>query len=201
MINLLHLNTKNHKITPMKIYFYSCKKNINSFLLINEASKEAILIDPTDVIEHFIKKLENESYILKAVCITNSNIEEVKRGVKTWQSIYDFKLFEHSNLFGDVIESVKTFQLSSFNIEAFSVKKSAKEKFCMYKIENALFTGKSLLASILHSSFNDALIKDKLNNLDEHTIIFPFSGPPIALKTLKETHLKHTSTRNSSYIS
>ena len=170
----------------MKIYFFSCKKSINSFLLINEASKEAILIVPTDIIEHFIKKLENGSYILKAVCITNSNIEEVKRGVKTWQSIYDFQVFEHSNLFTDAIESIKTFQLSSFNVEAFSVKKSVKEKFCMYKIENALFTGKSLLASIFHPSYSDALIKDKLSNCDEHTIIFPFSGPPIALKTLRE---------------
>ena len=201
MINLLHLNTKNHKITPMKIYFYSCKKSINSFLLVNEASKEAILIDPTDIIEHFVKKLENEHYILKAVCITNSNIEEVKSGVQIWQSIYNFKSFEHSNLFSDSIESTKIFQFSSFDIEAFSIKHNVKN-FCMYKIENILFTGESLLASIFQSSsFNELIIKDKMKDFDEHTIIFPFSGPPIALKTLRETHLKHTSTRNYSYIS
>lgn len=185
----------------MKIYFYSCKKSINSFLLINEASKEAILIDPTDIIEHFVKKLENEHYILKAVCITNSNIEEVKSGVQIWQSIYNFKSFEHSNLFSDSIESTKIFQFSSFDIEAFSIKHNVKN-FCMYKIENVLFTGESLLASIFQSSsFNELIIKDKMKDFDEHIIIFPFSGPPIALKTLRETHLKHTSTRNSSYIS
>ena len=64
----------------MKIYFYSCKKNINSYLIIDETSKEAILIDPCDIVQYFIEKLENTKCILKAVCVTNSNIEEIK----TW---------------------------------------------------------------------------------------------------------------------
>jgi len=166
----------------MKIYFYSCKKNINSYLIIDETSKEAILIDPCDIVQYFIEKLENTKCILKAVCITNSNIEEIKRGVKNWQNIYDFFVFEASNLFGRSIDCIKPIQLSSINMVAFFIKAHSRSS-CMYKIENALFIGQSLLASILQP-FSLNKTKNKLQGIDENTIIFPLSGPPTTAKNL-----------------
>lgn len=174
----------------MKIYFYSCKKNINTYLLINEALKEALLIDPCDIPEYFIKKLENGGYTLKGVCITNPSIEEIKYGVKTWQNVYDFAIFNPSTSSKSNINDSKVIQFSSFKIEVFCIKSSIR-KFCMYKIENALFTGQSLLTSIFQfSSSNEVVIKNKMKDFDEYTIIFPLSGPPTALKNLKERELK-----------
>ena len=187
----------------MKIYFYSCKKNINSYLLISEASKEAILIDPCDIPEYFVKRLENAHISLKAVCITNQNIEEIKRGVKTWQKIYDFLTIEPCTLFKDPKHNLKTLQLSSFNIEAFYVE-NQRHNFCMYKIENCLFIGQSLLTLNLQPSpINKPPIKNKMKDFDDHTVIFPFSGPPTLLKNLKlkETHLKQALDKATSYIS
>ncbi|MGP1521607.1 MAG: MBL fold metallo-hydrolase [Treponema sp.] len=178
----------------MKIYFNSSKKSINTYLLIEESSKDAILIDPCDISEYFIEKLENENISLKAVCITNSSIEETKRGLKTWQNIYDFPVFKQSNLFSNDIGFIKSFQISSFNIEAFCIKRNSKT-FCMYKIENALFTGQSLFASIFQpSSINKVNTKHKLQNdrtqsFDEHIIMFPFSGPPTTLENFIKKHL------------
>ena len=176
----------------MKIYFYSSKKSINSYLLTNEASKEAILIDPCDISEYFIEKLENEHLTLMATCITRPNIEEVKRGVKTWQKISNFSVFELSNLFSDSLDFIKNFKLSSFNIEAFRIKDDSSA-FCMYKIENILFTGQSLLASIFQPVFSNKIdtedrIEDKVRCFtqcsNKETIIFPFSGPPTGIKNL-----------------
>lgn len=180
----------------MKIYFYSCKKNINTYLLINESSKEAILIDPSDIPKYFIERIENEHILLKAVCITNQNIEEVKRGLKTWQNIYAFQTFEQSSLFNGTLDCLRTIQFSSFNMEVFSIK-NRNETFCMYKFENALFTGQSLLASIFQFSFlNEIAIKDKMEDFDEQTMLFPFSGPPTTLKTLRKMCLNKILTKN-----
>ena len=151
----------------MKIYFYSSKKSINSYLLTNEASKEAILIDPCDISEYFIEKLENEK-------------------------ISNFSVFELSNLFSDSLDFIKNFKLSSFNIEAFRIKDDSSA-FCMYKIENILFTGQSLLASIFQPVFSNKIdtedrIEDKVRCFtqcsNKETIIFPFSGPPTGIKNL-----------------
>ena len=186
---------KNHKMSDMKIYFYSCKKNINTYLLINEATCEAILIDPTDLPEYFIKKIETEHCILKAVCITNPNIEEIKRGVKTWQNVYDFVVFEPYNIFNDSVDYIKSIQFSSFDMESFLIKNKSGMS-CMYKIENALFTGQSLLTLIFQFySTKETFVKMK--DFDENTVLFPLSGPLIALKTLKEAHLNQTSTKKS----
>ena len=169
----------------MKVYFYSCKKNINTYLLINEASKEAILIDPCDIPQYFIEKLENEHLSLKAVCITNPNLKEIKRGVRTWQNIYNFSVFEPSNIFDNSINCTKGLQLSSFNVEVFYIRTNP-HSFCMYKIENTLFTGQSLLASILQSYSHNEIVINKTKNFDENTIIFPLSGPPTTLKNLNK---------------
>jgi hypothetical protein len=169
----------------MKVYFYSCKKNINTYLLINETSKEAILIDPCIIPKYFIEKLENEHLSLKAACITNTNLEEIKRGVKTWQNIYNFSVFEPSNIFDDNINSTKELQLSSLNIEVFYIRTNPNS-FCMYKIENTLFTGQSLLTSIFQFSSNKTQIRDKLQTFDKNITVFPLSGPPTTVKNLEQ---------------
>lgn len=186
----------------MKVYFYSCKKNINTYLLINETPKEAILIDPCNIPQYFIEKLENEHISLKNVCITNSTIEEIKRGVRTWQNIYDFSVFEPSNIFDDNINCTKELQLSSFNVEVFYIKTNPYS-FCMYKIENTLFTGQSLLASIFQSYSHNEILINKIQNFDENTIIFPLSGALTTLKNLnkQKQNLSKFQSEHTLYIS
>ncbi|MGP1438445.1 MAG: hypothetical protein ACTTKH_05175 [Treponema sp.] len=180
----------------MKTYFYSCKKNINMYLLINEELKEAILINPSMIVEYFIKKLEDAHIKLKALCIMNPEIEEIKKTVATWKKIYDFSIYEPSTVFqhiGNDIEKAR-FNISSFNIEAFAIKK-ANKTCCMYKIENSLFTSQSLLNSIL--TFN--VCKPNTVENKVQTILFPLSGPPTTLKNLNPEFTNLT--KAPSYIS
>ena len=72
----------------MKIYFHL---NIggfsNCYIIENEFTKEAIVIDPGKITDDIIKRIEDESYKLTGVFITHNHGSHV-HGLKTLRKIY-----------------------------------------------------------------------------------------------------------------
>ena len=72
----------------MKIYFHL---NIggfsNCYIIENELTKEAIIIDPGKITDDIIKRIEDESYKLAGVFITHNHGSHV-HGLKTLRKIY-----------------------------------------------------------------------------------------------------------------
>ena len=71
----------------MKIYFHL---NIggfsNCYIIENELTKEAIIIDPGKITDDIIKRIEDESYKLAGVFITHNHGSHV-HGLKTLRKI------------------------------------------------------------------------------------------------------------------
>lgn len=177
----------------MKVYFYSGKDNINSYLLINEITKDAIIVDPTNISEHLIFKIEQEHFLLRLALITNPQIEAIVTGLSALKKIYDFDIFcgkeqKKTKHRTDMMQPINKF--GSMSIEVFSSKLNCDD-ICMYKIDNVIFTGMVLLDSFFRgeSSFVEKSwinkIREMLFGLDEHIFLFPLSGPPATIKAMK----------------
>ena len=178
----------------MKVYFYSGGENINSYLLVDEITKDAIIVDPTDIEEHLISKIEEEHFLLKLALITNPHIDAIITGLSALKKIYEFDVFSTNSQKKIKYETNKEQCINKFGsavIEAFPLKLNC-ENIYMYKVDNVIFTGMAFLDGFFHrkdlsfiekSWFNK--IRDLLLGLDEHTFLFPLSGPPTTIKTIK----------------
>ena len=192
----------------MKLYFYSSKININSYLVVYETAssedtvssieKGGILIDPIHINEHLISKIENEGVTLKLVLLTNSHLDKTNHGLLSLKKIYNLRTFflNESMKLKDrfelhkILNREKEFE-ESLKIEAFPFTENGSD-ICMYKIGNMLFTGFSLLKCFLYpdnlsliEKIEKERIKDFLLSLTEETFCFPLSGPPFTIKTFK----------------
>ena len=67
----------------MKVYYnLNLSGFSNCYLVANEETKEALLVDPGEVTEAIISQIENNNYKLSAVLVTHNHGSHVK-GIKT----------------------------------------------------------------------------------------------------------------------
>ncbi len=177
----------------MKIYqHYSIYGFSNGYIVGNEDSNEAIIVDPAEVTTTMIDQLENHAFTVKAVLITHNHIHHC-RGLKTLMRIYQPTVFASNTKIFDIacrkVRDQDIFTEAGFKIRAIAVPGHSQDSI-VYSIEDCLFTGDSLHAGVLGkttSSFNaKALLerlKTKLSGLPEDTMIFPGHGPPSTLGT------------------
>ena len=77
----------------MKIYFHlNIEGFSNCYLVVNEESKEAIIVDPGRMTKEIISQLEEQHLKLVAVLITHNHGSHV-HGLKTLRKIYNPKIF------------------------------------------------------------------------------------------------------------
>ena len=77
----------------MKIYFHlNIEGFSNCYLVVNEESKEAIIVDPGRMTKELISQLEEQHLKLVAVLITHNHGSHV-HGLKTLRKIYNPKIF------------------------------------------------------------------------------------------------------------
>ena len=172
---------------------------MNSYFLLDENTKQGLIIDPTRITRHFIKKIETQGCKLALALLTNIHIKEINDGVSNLKRLYDFSVYSPSSL--SLVKNVNSlegsrkpsdkFSLSSLCIECFFIKHSY-EDICIYKIGNAIFTGIVFLDSILeikYPSFIEEVTHDRIKELlfsfEESSLCFPLSGPPITIKAMK----------------
>ena len=182
----------------MKIYLHlDFEKLTNCYLVLNEETKKALIIDPCKITNTLIKQIEEGGYDLTAVFITHKHPNHY-RGLKTLKKIYDFAVYAADNelstnknvLKGDGIKNI-----GGLSIEFFSLPGHSADSI-VYKIGDVLFTGDVIYAGKIGSSscaytgkYLANGIKTKLFSLPDGTLIMPGHGPLTSIGAEKQFNL------------
>lgn len=182
----------------MKIYHHlDFAKLTNCYLVVNEISKEALIIDPCKISNELIAQIERDNYNLVAVLITHKHTNHY-RGLKTLQKIYDFSVYAADNEIASSMtilkdEGVK--KIAGLNVEYFSLPGHSADSI-VYKIGNVIFTGDVIFAGTIGSSSCSYTkkhlcngIKSKILSLNDDTVIMPGHGPMTSVGIEKEFNL------------
>jgi glyoxylase-like metal-dependent hydrolase (beta-lactamase superfamily II) len=180
----------------MKIYqHYSLYGFSNVYLVGNDETKEALVIDPAEMNAALLGHIEKNGYALKAVFVTHNHNHHI-RGLKTLLKIYDAKVYAaNASVAGFPCrplrdgESVST---CGFPVEAISVPGHSPDSL-IFRIEGILFTGDALHAGLIGktlSSYNAVTLanglKSKILEQPDEYIILPGHGPPSTVGTERD---------------
>ena len=177
----------------MKIYqHYSLYGFSNVYLVGNDETKEALVVDPAEMNAALLGHIEKNGYALKSVFVTHGHAHHV-RGLKTLLKIYDVEVYAaNASVAGFPCtpmrdgESVPT---CGFTVDAFSVPGHSPDSL-VFRIDGILFTGDALHAGLIGktlSSYNAVTLADRLKTkiLDQadEFVILPGHGPPSTVGT------------------
>lgn len=171
----------------MKIYFH---RNIelfsNSYIVVSEQLKTAIIIDPGKITSDIINQLEDNKYKMKAALITH-NHEGHTKGLFSLSRIYDIEIYaadsEIAGLRTNVINGEGFLSVAGINIAYFQIPGFSSDSM-VYKIENVLFTGDAIQAGKIGnttSSYSNVILKrglkSKILSQPPNTVIMSSHGP------------------------
>ena len=179
----------------MKIYFHINEGGFsNCYLVVNEISNQAIIIDPGKITKEMIARIEDNHLNLAAVLITHNHGSHAD-GLKTLRKIYSPKVFaadwtvaanDTTVITGDGTTQIEGMQVSYLSIPGHT------EDSVVYSIGSILFTGDVLLSGEIgktNSSYSEYILRSNIEHkifsqLDS-TILMPGHGPPTTLGAAK----------------
>ena len=176
----------------MKIYpHYSHQGSVNSYLVGNEVSKEALIIDPGKISGEVIAHIEKNGYTLTGVCITHNHLRHYGYGLPTLLKIYNPHIYAADQVlvgkYGKMLRGDCMLSIAGFSVECFSVPGHSPDSY-LFKIDNCIFSGDSLTAGVpgstLHSFAAKTLaeqLEKKLFVYDDSFLLFPGHGPPTTI--------------------
>ena len=174
-----------------KLYqHYSLYGFSNSYILGNDETKSALIIDPGEFTVGMLNHVEKHGYYVSAVLITHSHIHHV-RGLDALLRVYEAKAFAMSSrvlgIATRVVRDGELLDVAGFSIAALSVPGHSPDSV-IYSFAGMLFTGDAIQAGLpgkTLSNYNAMLLSDrigkKLADLPDGTILFPGHGPPSTL--------------------
>ncbi|MGO8694150.1 MAG: MBL fold metallo-hydrolase [Rectinemataceae bacterium] len=177
----------------MKLYqHYSLYGFSNIYLLGNDESKEALIVDPAEMNAAILDHIEQNGYALRAVLVTHNHAHHI-RGLSTLLKIYDAQVYAaNAAVGGKPCRSVRdgdTIEVAGFSVDCYSVPGHSPDSI-VYRIGTFLFTGDALHAGLIGktlSSFNAATLASRLQAriLDQadDCLILPGHGPPSTVGT------------------
>ncbi|NLK45370.1 MAG: MBL fold metallo-hydrolase [Treponema sp.] len=180
----------------MKVYFHLCLEGFsNCYVVGNEKTKQALIIDPGTVTKEMIMQIEQNHFSLEAVLITHNHLSHHK-GFKTLRKIYQPKVYTADyELAADNTKILKgdgILKIIGTNVGYLSVPGHTADSM-VYKIGQILFTGDALTAGLLGSTNNSYAerilktnIKTKILSQNDELIIMPGHGPPSTIKSEKQ---------------
>jgi len=172
----------------MKIYYhYSLEGFSNGYLVGNEKTGEALIVDPGVMNRELLEHIEKNRFRIDAVLITHNHVSH-HRGLQTLLRIYNPKVYAaDAELNGKrtiLLQGDGTFAAAGFAVRYLAAPGHSPDSL-MYQIEQTLFTGDSLSAGRLGGTNNvygtrnlKTHLKNKMLNQDDATIILPGHGPP-----------------------
>ncbi len=179
----------------MKIYFHINEGGFsNCYLVVNEISNQAIIIDPGKITKEMIARIEDNHLNLAAVLITHNHGSHAD-GLKTLRKIYSPKVFaadwtvaanDTTVITGDGTTQIEGMQVSYLSIPGHTADS------VVYSIGSILFTGDVLLSGEIgktNSSYSEYILRSNIEHkifsqLDS-TILMPGHGPPTTLGAAK----------------
>ena len=171
----------------MKIYFHlNIDTFSNTYVVTDEKSKCAVIIDPGKPTNEVLKQIETDGYTLCAALITHNHEENI-RGLKTLQRIYDLSIYaadiDVANTADTTIKGEGILKFGGINVEYFSVPGHTADSI-VYKIGTVLFTGDVICAGEIGSttsSYSKELlcrgIQTKIFTMSDDTVIMASHGP------------------------
>lgn len=183
----------------MKVYLYLNPEGFsNCYLVVNEQTNEAIIIDPGIVPEDLITKIEASNISLKAVLITHNHSSHVN-GLKTLRNIYDFVTYAAD---WDIAQNESTIltcdgklRIAGLLIHYTSLPGHTTDSI-IFKIENMLFTGDVLCAGTIgstNSSYSKFILKSNIENKiysqQDAMVLMPGHGPPSTIAAVREFNI------------
>ncbi len=171
----------------MKIYFHmNFNKLSNCYVVVNEADKKAIIIDPGKITTNIIDQIEDEGYELCAALITHNHSGHTE-GLKTLRKIYDLTVYAADGFIAGaatrVIRGDGTIKAAGLNISYFALPGHSADSI-VYKIGNVLFTGDTIENGLIGSTYSNYAkkmlitgIRQKILTQQDDTIIMPGHGP------------------------
>lgn len=189
----------------MKIYFHlDFDTQTNCYLVVNEDTKKALIIDPCKISGELIKQIEKENYDLCAVLITHKHTNHY-RGLKTLRKIYDFAVYAADNeLASDtgILKGDGAKKIAGLDLEYLSLPGHTSDSI-VYKIGSVLFTGDVILAGSVGSSscaytkkYMCNGIQTKLFSFPDDTVIMPGHGPLTSVGAEKQFNLEFNAPRS-----
>ncbi len=172
----------------MKVYFhYSPHGFSNGYLVGNEKTGEAVIVDPGIMDREVLGHIERNRFWLSAVLVTH-NHETHHKGLETLLRIYDPKVYAADDQLAGrktvLLQGDGTFAAAGFAVRYYAVPGHSPDSV-MFQIENVVFTGDALSAGRLGVTNNvygkrNLLIhlRNKLLSQPDATIVMPGHGPP-----------------------
>ncbi len=175
----------------MKIYFHLNTGGFsNSYIVSNENTNEAIIIDPGKISDEIITQIEDNKLRLAAILITHNHGSHVS-GLKTLMKIYSPKIYgadyEIAGEKTNVITGDGTLRIADLTVKYMTLPGHTTDSM-IYQIGNAIFTGDTISAGKLgstNSSYSTHLlrrnIEEKILSQQENTVLLPGHGPPTSV--------------------
>ncbi|MBO5137474.1 MAG: MBL fold metallo-hydrolase [Spirochaetaceae bacterium] len=175
----------------MKIYFHLNLDGFsNCYVITNEITMEAIIIDPGKITKEILQQLEGGPFNLTAVLVTHNHTSHV-RGLTTLKKIYTPKVYaadydiagsEETILKGDGI-----IQIAGMHVGYLAVPGHTADSLA-YKIGRTLFTGDALTTGIIGSTTSNYARQTLISNLQskilsqqDDILLMPGHGPPVSI--------------------
>lgn len=179
----------------MKVYFHLNLGGFsNCYIVVNEKTSEALIIDPGKITEEIISRIENNHLKLVAVLITHNHGSHVG-GLHTLRKIYSPKIFaadwEVAGEDTTVISGDGTIKIAKMIVKYMSLPGHTADSV-VYEIGNIMFTGDILSAGEIgstNSSYSEYILKSniekKIFSQQDNVILMPGHGPPTTLGAVK----------------
>jgi glyoxylase-like metal-dependent hydrolase (beta-lactamase superfamily II) len=184
----------------MKVYqHYSIFGFANSYIVGNEDSGKALVVDPAELTPTMIEKIEQHHFDVSGILITHDHTHHIN-GLSTIMKIYSPTIYaSDAKLLGFQCRKVRDgdiFEEAGYEIRAIAVPGHSQDSIVYLLTELFLFTGDALHAGLIgktNSTFNTnaliARIRQKLFSLPGNTVIFPGHGPPSTIATEKKANI------------
>lgn len=171
----------------MKIYFHmNIESFSNCYVVVNEETLSAIIIDPGKITKEMINQLEDNGYKPVAVLITHNHPGHL-RGLSTLLKIYDATVYAAEPVVNEIsttmIHGEGKLMIGGLEVEYFPVPGHTPDSI-VYKIGSVLFTGDVIGAGTIgetNSNYSKMILKrgieQKILTQSEDTTIMPGHGP------------------------
>lgn len=172
----------------MTVFFhYSLHGFANVYLVGNDVTKEAAIVDPAAFTIGLLDFIEEKGYVVTAALITHNHSHHVD-GLRTLMRIYDVEVLSSNATIGDVhckiVEDGASITVCGLEATALSVPGHSADSI-VYQFGKVLFTGDALHAGLIGktmSQYGNKLLKEqlakKILSLPDDYIVLPGHGPP-----------------------
>lgn len=172
----------------------------NTYIVVNEKTNEAILIDPGKITSRLIETIESKNLQLSAILITH-NHDAHTQGLETLEKIYSAKLYAADYSIKDFktepLNGDGKIKIAGLTVYYYSLPGHSSDSM-IYKIGNIIFTGDAIFAGNFgstNSSYSKHVLKvnieAKIFSQVENTVLMPAHGPPTTVGAEKEFNLNN----------